>query len=153
MAKFYSFSDRRPIEYAPQGNSIVQEYELEYSPQGVPHLIPVGTYDLYDVIQSFKDECDLGKIFQRYANGDVMALNKRQGVYADISGLPGDVFAANSMIKRVREIYDSLEESTRANYASFEDFVSNPFAAFTDSPSSDAGHTQAGVDSDTEVKS
>lgn len=153
MAKFYSFSDCRSIEYAPQGNSIVQEYELEYSPQGVPHLIPVGTYDLYDVIQSFKDECDLGKIFQRYANGDVMALNKRQGVYADISDLPVDVFAANSMIKRVKDIYEQLDESTRANYASFEGFVANPFAAFTDSPAPDSGRAEAGAVAETEVKS
>lgn len=153
MAKFYSFSDCRSIEYAPQGNSIVQEYELEYSPQGVPHLIPVGTYDLYDVIQSFKDECDLGKIFQRYANGDVMALNKRQGVYADISDLPADVFAANSMIKRVKEIYEQLDETTRANYASFEDFVANPFAALTDSPASDSVRAETGAAAETEVKS
>ena len=152
MAKFYSFSDRRPIEYAPEGNSIVQEYELEYSPQGVPHLIPVGTYDLYDVIQSFKDECDLGKIFQRYANGDVMALNKRQGVYADISDFPGDVFAANSMLKRVKEIYEHLEESTRANFASFEDFLANPLAALTDSPAPDSGLAEAGASAETEVK-
>lgn len=153
MAKFYSFSDRRPIEYAPEGNSIVQEYELEYSPQGVPHLIPVGTYDLYDVIQSFKDECDLGKIFQRYANGDVMALNKRQGVYADISDLPGDVFAAHSMINRVKEIYEHLDETSRANYASFEDFVANPFAALTDSPAPDSGRSEAAAAAETEVKS
>lgn len=152
MAKFYSFSDHRPIQIAPEGNSIVQEYELEYSPQGVPHLIPVGTYDLYDVIQSFKDECDLGKIFQRYANGDVMALNKRQGVYSDISDLPGDVFAANSMINRVTEIYENLDETTRAKYASFEDFLRNPLAAFTDSPASDAGHPEAGATSEAEVK-
>lgn len=151
MAKFYSFSDRRPIEFAPQGNSIVQEYELEYSPQGVPHLIPVGTYDLYDVIQSFKDECDLGKIFQRYANGDVMALNKRQGVYADISDLPGDIFAANSMIKRVKDIYENLDENTRAMYASFEDFLENPLAALTDSPASDSGRAEAGASAETEV--
>lgn len=139
MSKFYSLSEPRKAEVNPSGDSVVQEYELEYSPQGVPHLVPTGTYDLYEVIQSFRDECDLGKIFQRYANGDVMALNKRQGVYADISDMPQDIFAAANLIERVESIYNGLDEVTRSRVGSFEDFLANPFSVLSDSPSSDAG--------------
>lgn len=142
MSKFFSFSEPRPVEVNPSGDSVVQEYELEYSPQGVPHLVPTGTYDLYDVIQSFRDECDLGKIFQRYANGDVMALNKRQGVYADISGMPEDIFAASKLLDRVEDIYNGLSEDLRARAGSFQDFLQNPFAVFSDSPASDAGSSE-----------
>lgn len=137
--KFYSVSTPREAEYCPAGDSVVQDYELEYSPQGVPHLVPTGTFDLYDVIQSFRDECDIGKIFQRYANGDVMALNKRQGVYADISEMPQDIFAAANLLERVEAIYDGLSQDLRARVGSFEDFLANPFAVFSDSPASDAG--------------
>lgn len=143
MGKFYSFSDCRPIEFAPSGDSMVQEYELEYSPYGVPHLVPTGEYDLYDVIQSFKDECDLGKIFQRYANGDVMALNKRQGVYEDVTDLPTDVFAATELIKRVENIYDSLDEDKKSRVGTFEQFIQNPLAAY-DTP--DTGSSEGGTD-------
>ena len=139
MSKFYSLSVPRPVEVNPAGDSVVQEFELEYSPQGVPHLVPTGTYDLYEVIQSFRDECDLGKIFQRYANGDVMALNKRQGVYADISELPQDVFAAANLLDRVEAIYDGLSEDLRSRVGSFEDFLKNPLAVLSDHPASDAG--------------
>lgn len=139
MSKFYSFSETRPVDVNPSGDSVVQEYELEYSPQGVPHLVPTGTYDLYEVIQSFRDECDLGKIFQRYANGDVMALNKRQGVYADISEMPQDVFAAAKLLDRVEAIYDGLSEDLRSRVGSFEDFLKNPLSLLSDHPASDSG--------------
>lgn len=138
MSKFYSFSDPRPVEVNPSGDSVVQEYELEFSPQGVPHLVPTGSYDLYDVIQSFRDECDLGKIFQRYANGDVMALNKRQGVYGDISDMPQDIFAASKLLERVEVIYNGLSEDLRARVGSFENFLADPLSVLSDSPSSDA---------------
>lgn len=139
MSKFYSFSEPRPVEVNPAGDSVVQEYELEYSPLGVPYLVPTGTYDLYDVIQSFRDECDLGKIFQRYANGDVMALNKRQGVYADISDMPQDIFSAASLLERVEVIYNGLPENLRARVGSFEDFIKNPLSILSDHPASVAG--------------
>lgn len=142
MSKFYSFSEPRPVEVNPSGDSVVQEYELEYSPQGVPYLVPTGSYDLYDVIQSFRDECDLGKIFQRYANGDVLALNKRQGVYADISDMPHDIFAAAKLLDRVEAIYNDLDEATRARVGSFADFLADPLAVLSDHPASDAGSAE-----------
>lgn len=142
MSKFYSLSEPRPVEVNPAGDSVVQEYELEYSPQGVPHLVPTGTYDLYDVIQSFRDECDLGKIFQRYANGDVMALNKRQGVFADISEMPQDIFAAANLLDRVEAIYNGLSEDVRARIGSFADFLADPLSVLSDHPASDAGSTE-----------
>lgn len=143
MSKFYSLSEPRPVEFNPSGDSVVQDYELEYSPSGVPHLVPTGTYDLYEVIQSFRDECDLGKIFQRYANGDVMALNKCQGVYADISDMPQDIFAAANLIERVEFIYNGLDEATRSRVGSFEDFLANPLSVLSDSPASDAGFSDS----------
>lgn len=142
MSKFYSLSKPRPVEFNPSGDSVVTEFELEYSPQGVPHLVPTGTYDLYEVIQSFRDECDLGKIFQRYANGDVMALNKRQGVYADLSDMPQDIFSATDLINRVEAIYNGLSEDLRARVGSFEDFLSNPLSVLSDHPASDAGSAE-----------
>lgn len=142
MTKFFSLSEPRPVEVNPSGDSVVQEYELEYSPQGVPHLVPTGTYDLYEVIQSFRDECDLGKIFQRYANGDVMALNKRQGVYADISDMPQDIFAAANLLDRVEDIYYGLDAVTRSRVGSFEDFLKNPLAVLSDHPTSDSGSAE-----------
>lgn len=140
--KFYSVSTPREAEYCPAGDSVVQDFELEYSPQGVPHLVPTGTYDLYEVIQSFRDECDLGKIFQRYANGDVMALNKCQGVYADVSEMPQDIFAAANLLERVEAIYDGLPEHLRARVGSFEDFLANPLSVLSDSPASNSGSSQ-----------
>lgn len=142
MSRFYSISEPRPVEVNPSGDSVVQEYELEYSPQGVPHLVPTGTYDLYEVIQSFRDECDLGKIFQRYANGDVMALNKRQGVFADISDMPQDIFAAATLIERVEAIYNGLDEATRSRVGSFEDFLQHPLVVLSDHPTSDPGSAE-----------
>ena len=72
-----------------------------------------------------------------------MALNKRQGVYADISDMPQDIIAAANLLDRVEAIYDGLSEDLRARVGSFEDFLADPFAVLSDSPASDAGSSKA----------
>ena len=136
MAKYYSLDNPRAVVPAESGDSYVVEYELEYSPQGVPHLVEVGGYDLYEVIQSFAAECDLNKILQRYASGDVYALNKAQGVYMDTSGIPDNVNDAVRLMDRVRSIYDNLGADIKSRIGDFGDFISNPAAAFETAPES-----------------
>lgn len=48
----------------------------------------VGEEDTYPLIQSYKDSCSINYLLAKYANGDVNALSKVQGVYGDFTQLP-----------------------------------------------------------------
>lgn len=122
--KFKSFSNLPEAIEAPVGDRFQPEYSLEYSKDGVPHLIQTGTIDLYEYIQSFKDECDFNRIIRRFENGDVNALQRAQGVYADVSDAPKTPGEALSLMGRVEDYYNSLSPSVASKFGSYEAFLS-----------------------------
>lgn len=47
-----------------------------------------GKTCLYDEIQSYADSVDIHKIMQRYANGDMSALQARAAAFMDVTNIP-----------------------------------------------------------------
>lgn len=123
MIKFYSLSSPRRGEESPVGDPVRVVRIVRYDEFGSPTLIESSRYSQYDVIQSYKDECDLNKILLRYANGDVYALNRAQGMYGDVVGYPDTIPAAYAAMSRLEVLYNGLEEGLRAHFESFDDFV------------------------------
>ena len=56
-------------------------------------------------------------------SGDLSALQRVQGVFADITGYPPDARAAHDIILKSRLVYEGLSDSQKAMYTSFEDFM------------------------------
>lgn len=88
-----------------------------------PTLVKVGETDLQDYIQSFADECDVTRIVQRYANGDTSVLQRVQGVYCDVSGVPTDLTTAFETVSAARAYYESLPEAARREFGSLGKFL------------------------------
>lgn len=65
------------------------KYELKRDGNNL-RLVEVGKIDVQEQIASYEDSVDLGKMIQRFRNGDQSALNKRPGQYIDVSMLPND---------------------------------------------------------------
>lgn len=86
-------------------------------------LVQVGESDLQDFIQSFADECDVSRIVQRYANGDTAVLQRVQGVYTDVSGVPTDLTTAFQTVSVARAYYESLPEAARREFGSLGKFL------------------------------
>lgn len=86
-------------------------------------LIKVGESDLQDYIQSFADECDVNRIVQRYANGDTTVLQRVQGVYTDVAGVPTDLTTAFETVSAARAYYESLPEAARREFGSLGKFL------------------------------
>lgn len=85
-----------------------------------------------ELIQSFKDECDVALLVKRYENGDASALARLQGVYMDTTGIPRDPTDAHNLVRKAHEIFDNLDESVKARFNnSFETFIST-FGISTD---------------------
>ena len=56
------------------GSRVRQIYTSSINDVGEVELIPSGTEDIYQMIQSHKDSCDIHVLLARYANGDTAAL-------------------------------------------------------------------------------
>lgn len=116
----YDKGIRHPV---PSGSRYKSEFQLETEPDGNTHLVEIGTKDIYQEIQSYKDSCTLENIVRRALNGDSTALQQRQGVFGDARFDSNDLIAANNAVKQAQNVYRSLSAEKRAEYGSFDEFV------------------------------
>lgn len=80
--------------------------------------------------QSFKDECDVNKIMERFEKtGLISHVNKYQGDYGDAVGIQ-DYHASMNQVIAAQEAFDSLPSKIRARFGNnpgdFLNFMENP---------------------------
>lgn len=121
---FRSQYDSHERRHAPSGSRFRVTKQLVIDPDGNRRLEVTGTEDVYERIQSFKDECTIENIVRRALNGDPYALSKAQGVYCDTTLLPTDLISAYEAISRAEAIYKALPAAKRQELGSFRDFLS-----------------------------
>ena len=113
MPKFRTqFDEHKPVK-AVAGSAVKDEYIGRYDAKGRIELIPNGKTNMYEYIQSFKDSCDINVILKKYQNGDIEALSRVQGMYADISDMPKTFADMLNKVKAGEEFFDSLPIETR----------------------------------------
>lgn len=79
---------------------------------GLP--VETGTINLYDEIQSHRQSVELSTLLQRYAQGDVTALNKIQGVYADVVDMPSTYSELFNRVRDAENSFNALPDDVRA---------------------------------------
>ena len=110
--------------YAPEGSRIKDDYEIRIDKKGHKVLVKVGEHDIYPEIQSYAEECKIENIIARAAAGDAMALNARQGYYADITDTPRDLAEAQNQILKLKNGFDKLPTEIKEKFDnSVEQFV------------------------------
>lgn len=82
-----AFASRSSV-IQPAGDPVKQLYRPVIREDGSFYLEEAGTADLYMEIQSHKDSVDIHVILDRFARGDVDALQRLQGNYMDITQMP-----------------------------------------------------------------
>lgn len=125
MNNFYSVLNRPPRTFAPSGNRFKTTYQLQIEPDGRKILVETGTIDIYEQIQSFKNECLIENIVKRALAGDVSALAKSQGVYIDTTLIPKDLISAHEAVKQAESLYKHLPADIRSKFSSFKNFIDN----------------------------
>lgn len=119
---------RDPGRNCPAGSSCRGRYVKDCT-TNPPTLRKVGETDQQALIQSFADECDVNRIIQRFEAGDVSALSRVQGLYADVSGYPTDAISLMNLGVQATQAWDNLTIEEKAKYGSKEGFfdaVLNP---------------------------
>lgn len=110
--------------YACSGSRYRDKNAVVFDERGNKTVKKVGEVDAYQMIQSFREACDLKKILERcMADGtaDQLAMIQRQCF--DITGLPADARAAHDLIKDCRFVYEGLSPKQKFLYPTFDDFL------------------------------
>lgn len=106
------------------GSPVKVLYRGKYDANGRVVLEKSGEENLYDYIQSFRDSVDLNVILARFSNGEVDALSKVQGFYADVTDFPKNMADALNRINQAEEMFKALPLETRQKFdCSFEQFL------------------------------
>lgn len=103
-------------------------YKQEYDKQGKRHLVISDTEDVYNTIQSYKDDTDIYKIVSRYFNGDVTVLDKNKGFYADVTKIPHDIREWHNKIEEGQNIFAGLPTDLKREFGNdLNQFITSVF--------------------------
>lgn len=78
---------------------------------GLP--VESGTVNIYDEIQSHRQSVELSTLLQRYAQGDVTALNQIEGVYADVVDMPSTYAELFNRVRDAENSFNALPDEVR----------------------------------------
>lgn len=98
------------------GNRFNPTYSVVYDKNGVKDLEVSGRVDTYAEIQSFADSVDLNLILERFANGDVDAINRRTGQYLDLTGMPRNIHEVYQLIANATDYFEHLPTDFKSQY-------------------------------------
>lgn len=113
--------DVRERVTANSGSSVRVLYSPKFDEKGVMDLVETGRENLYEYIQSHKESCDIHVILERFARGDVGALERVQGVYGDFSNVPKSYADMLNLVHSAEDAFSRLPVDERAKYGhSFE---------------------------------
>lgn len=99
-----------------KGNPLVTKYRMKVMEDGTHELVADGFYDLYADIQSHKDSTDIKVILGRYERGDFDVLNRRSGMFGDLTAFPKTMAEALQVISDSKSIFDGLDKDVRAQF-------------------------------------
>ena len=67
----------------------------------------------YQQIQAHKESCDIQSILTRYANGDLTALSKTQGIYGDFTNVPTNLNELQTRVIDAERLFYTLPLEVR----------------------------------------
>ena len=113
--KFYSRTEYPKTIPTPSGEKIEDEFGLRFDKELERNIVAVvGKRNVYERTQAGKEGALLSTLIQRYASGDMSALEQRQGTFADLTQFPTTLAEAQQqMIDAERIFYDLPVEVRR----------------------------------------
>lgn len=132
MMKFRTQYDQRERVPANAGTREHILYTAQFDDQGNHILVESGKENLYDYIQSHKESVDIHVIMERFARGDVEALQRRQAMFGDFTELPTTYAGMLNAIQLGEQHFMSLPLEVRQR---FDNNFAKWLAAMDDMPS------------------
>lgn len=101
---------------APTGKKFEMRHEPEFDQWGKRILKKTRKVEIYDIIQSHKDECDFNLIIRRAIEGDKEALNIMEGHYIDITDAPRNLMESQNMMLKAQADFEKLPADTKQKF-------------------------------------
>lgn len=98
------------------GSPIVEEYATRLNKNGVKELYVKGTSNIQEKIQAQYEDTRIENIILKFVNGDMTVLNKRQGVYTDITEMPENIHEVQIMMENARNEWYNLPAEIKADF-------------------------------------
>lgn len=109
----------RPKEdryYSNSGERIETRHSAHIDTNGRRFLAKDKPVNVYDLIQSHKEECEIENIIRRAIEGDYNALNAKDGVFMDITNCPSSIAEAQQYIINAKEEFEKLPKSIKQKF-------------------------------------
>lgn len=104
----YRIVNQRVRKCCNPGKRDKTQYTSKIDRFGKLSLQESGKVDLSAYINSFKDTVDLSVILNKFVNGDEAALNKKQGMYMDVTKLPTSYAEMLNIVHDGMTMFDGL---------------------------------------------
>lgn len=126
--KYRTAQDDRERFIAPSGSRTAPIYKHQQKPEKLSDgtvvyrddLVEVGETDIYAKIQAARDDCDVYKILDRAACGDIVAMRKVQGApeyaYIDTRGIPKNIHEIKKQQDAAMQNFEQLPSEIRAAF-------------------------------------
>lgn len=112
---FYSRSSRPTTAVSPCGRGFSVQYE-ERIVDGSLSLVKTGVRDVHTFIQQGRDSCDVYNILNRFSNGDISAIQRVKGFYADVAAMPKSLIEAHNFMKSIDAHFDELPAEVKEEF-------------------------------------
>lgn len=132
MMKFTTQFDQRDRVPANAGTREHILYTTQFDEHGNHTLVESGKENLYDYIQSHKESVDIHVIMERFARGDVQALQRRQAMFGDFTDFPTTYAGMLNAIEAGEQHFMSLPLEVRQK---FDNSFQKWLASMDDMPS------------------
>lgn len=117
----YSPRERR---YSNVGSPIVQLFKPVFDKNGHMELEPNGTENLYERIQTWADSVDIHVLMKQFENGDISALNQRQGSFLDITEFPSSYAEMFNIMTDAENEFSTLPTDVKQKFNnSFREYL------------------------------
>lgn len=108
----------------PAGERYKVEYIGDVQENGAISLHETGKIDLWALHSAGAEACDINNIVERFRDGDLTVLNRVQGSFVDLCGMPSDLRGMSDMIHNLEHSYNELPAEVKVKYPDFNSWVS-----------------------------
>lgn len=102
--------------YAPAGVKVEMRHSAHIDSNGRRFLAADKPVDVFNLIQSHKEECAIENIIRRAVEGDFYALNAAKGYFEDITNCPSSIAEAQQYIIDAKNKFEELPKEVKAKF-------------------------------------
>lgn len=106
--KIWKPYEKKPIGTTENGKKTQTEYQWKYNNNGTKELVKVGEKNIYDEIQTYKEDVDLVTIINRLGGIEQLQALPAKGVYQDLTQMPRNLYEAVELQEQAHKSFDKL---------------------------------------------